>query len=421
MNFKFGKLQALVMFLLVIMFGAASLIELGSSTVPLNPIVLKLRYLLVFAGLIGVFLLSIRDRKNWHSWKFNQEVNLLIGIWVLFCLIIEISGCINQDLTAIRDGYWLMICVPLFFFYAIPRLLKGTGNIVIPIALTISHLPFLLTSLILNPPIGADQTFYSGILGNSNQLGFVSAETTPGVLILLFASFYTRKSIILLGFLTFLLTLIMWILSLAYARTSIMAFLVMVLIFVSIYFLEQPKILFKIAFFGSFVISFLLLKLDKIIKYLTYDLGIDFFELFHKKEAGLSGREEIWSRTIHELTFLGHGSTYYDSFEHGPHNTVIKMLGVYGIVSMYFTIFLAIASFIVAHAYFKTHFKTNVYAITPLVITTCFWVLSLGEDMFGSLGKGITLAYFASMGVMMTEFSPQKSSQQLNIAPESKT
>lgn len=420
MNFKFGKLQVLVLLMLVIMFGAASLLELGSSTVPMNPIVLKLRYVLVFSGLVGVFLLSIKDRKNWHSWKFNQEVNLLIGIWIMFCLMIEISGCINKDLIAIRDGYWLMICVPLFFFYAIPRLLKGTGNIAIPIAIIISHLPFLLTSLLLNPPAAADQTFYSGILGNSNQLGFVSAVTTAGVLILLFGSLYTKKSIVLLGFLAFLLILIMWILSVAYARTSIMTFFVMVLIFVSIYFSGQPKSLFKIAFLCSFVISLLLLQLDKIIQYLSYDLGIDFFELFQKKEAGLSGREEIWSRTIHELTFLGHGSTYYDSFEHGPHNTVIKMLGVYGVVSMYFTIFLAISSFIVAHAYFKAHFKTNVYAVTPLVITTCFWVLSLGEDMFGSLGKGITLAYFTSIGVMMTKFSPQKSPQQFNIAPESK-
>lgn len=421
MNSKFGIQQVLVSILLVTMFAAASLLEFGSTTVPIDPVVLKLRYLLVFLSLIGIFLLALKDKRNWHEWKFNRQLNPFLGIWIAFCGMVEISGCINQDLISIRDGYWLMIGVPLFFFYAIPRLLKGTGNAVIPSALVISHMPFLLGSLIFNPPFTADQIFYSGILGNSNQLGFVSTVTAAGILILLWGGFCAKKPFFLLCFLVSLLIITIGVLFFAFARTSIISLVVMILVCATIFFLRQPKSLIKIAFVSSFVISILLFQLDRISQYISYGLGIDIFSLFQKKEAGLSGREEIWLRTIKEATILGHGSSYYDSFEHGPHNTIIKMLGVYGAISMYITIFLAIASIIYARAYFKAHFSTNFYAMTPLIITICFWMLSIGEDMFGSLGKGITLAYFATMGVMMTEFSPKESSQssrQLSTIPE---
>jgi hypothetical protein len=414
MNPKLGQQQILVLVFLTIMFGGASLLELGSGdTVPINPIFLKLRYLLIMVGLGGSFLLNIKDKENSHSWKFNCQYSPLLKIWILFCVLIEISGCINYDVTSIRDGYWLLIGVPLFFFNIIPKVLKGTGHIVIPLAITISHLPYLIASLALKPPGSVDQTFYSGVLGNSNQLGFISAVTASGVLILLIGSLCAKKNVILIGFLTFLLVIIMSILFVAFARTSIITLLLMLLISTILFFSRQPKSLVKVSFFLSLVVTIILLQLDKFIKYLSYDLGINFSDLLQKKE-GLSGREEIWLRTIHELTFWGHGSTYYDSFGIGPHNTVIKALGVYGLMSMFATILLAITSLFFALAYSKAHFKTNFYAVTPLIITVCFWTLSIGEDMFGSLGKGITLAYFATMGIMMTEFNSQALSQHLS-------
>ena len=421
MNHKIGKQQILVLILLVTMLAAASLLELGSNSVGMPPIILTLRYLFVFVGLLGVFLLSLKDKSNWQNWKFNRETAPLLGIWILFCIAIEVSGCINNDLIAIRDGYWLMIGVPLFFFVAIPRLLKGTGNLIVPLSIVISHMPFLLLSFILNPPSTANQIFYSGILGNSNQLGFVSAVTGAGILILLMGSYYAKKSYWLIGFLAFLLALILGILSIAFARTSIISLLFLIFIAATIYFAGKPKSLIKIVFLISFAISLVMLQLDKIIRFISYDLRIDPASMFQKKEAGLSGREEIWLRTIQELTLFGHGSNYYDSFEHGPHNTVIKTLGMYGVISMYITIFFAIASFIYAYAYFRANFKHNFYAIAPLIITTCFWTLSLGEDMFGSLGKGITLGYFATLGVLMTEYVPQKSSETLSLMPKKRT
>ena len=58
-------------------------------------------------------------------------------------------------------------------------------------------------------------------------------------------------------------------------------------------------------------------------------------------------------------------------------------------------------SFFYAYRYAKAHVKHDIYAIAPLSICVCFWVLSMGEGMFGKLGSGINLAYFLSVGIVI--------------------
>jgi hypothetical protein len=65
----------------------------------------------------------------------------------------------------------------------------------------------------------------------------------------------------------------------------------------------------------------------------------------------------------------------------------------------------AIVSFYYAVIYFIEHYQEDRYAIAPLVFMTCFWTLSMGEGMFGSLGNAMTLAYMLSIGVIMADLN----------------
>lgn len=121
-----------------------------------------------------------------------------------------------------------------------------------------------------------------------------------------------------------------------------------------------------------------------------------------QEKESISGRDEIWSQTIRQMQLLGNNSDYFDlNFGLGGHNTIIDILGVNGVIAAFLLVCLAFSSFYYAYLYFQKYAKEDTYAIGPFIITTCFWVISMGESTFGSLGSALTQAYMMSMGVVI--------------------
>ena len=405
MKHEFGIKQLYITIILSVIFGATSLVDLGTPKNPLDPIVLKLRYLLVGTGFILLFLIKhIEDRQGNNFWSFDGKTSPLLWSWLIFCFTLVVSATVNNDVLLLRDSYWLLLGVPIVFFRVLPRVMKDNSGLIVPLALVLGHLPYLLISLVRFPPYLSTDNFYRGVYANSNQLGFSCVVISIGTLILLIGSILDKKPVyyrLLLGAL--LLTNLVTI-CYAYSRASLISFTFLSIISSFIIFGKKPKSFAQIALVSSFLVSLLLHQTDRLIVFLSYDLGLDFAEITGKKGSSLSGRDTIWLETWQDWRFFGHGHSYHvERFGLGAHNSVVTILGNNGLIAAYSSLFVILASLIYTYIYFKKNFAKNCYAVTPWLITVGFWNLSIAEDMFGSLGKGITLAYFVSLGIVMTK------------------
>jgi hypothetical protein len=392
---KFGRRQFLMVISLSILFGSSSLINLGSSELPIDPVILRIRYLVV--GIDFIFLLVMA---KFNMWDIPTKPVPLFLFWSLFTLVSIISGISNNDLTSVRDGLWLMLGVPLIFFKTLPKLMGENANFIIGLSLFLGLFPYIFMSLVLHPLTQSSSNIYSGVFPNSNQLGFTCAAMGSGILILLIGSLYKPLNIWCFAFLFLWLFSLMMIL-VANARTSLIGFAAMSAILL-LKLLQKPQLLIRIIISVITVISLITIGLsgqqtEGILQQITN---------IHKKEA-LSGREEIWSKTISDMSLLGHGTNYFDlNFGLGGHNSIIIALGSNGLIAAYFMIGFMVASFYYSYEYFRKYDKQEPYAGGPFVITTGFWFLAMGEGMFGSLGNAMTMAYMLSLGVIIIKVNP---------------
>lgn len=392
--------EIIVTILLSVLFGGTSLVGLGNADMPLDPAILRLRYLLVGSSLIIAIVIS-----PFKKWGFPRKSLPLLALWGLFCLGLVISGLANNDSTPVRDGLWLMIGVPIIFFNALPKVMNENAGLLMGLALVLGHLPYIITSLVVNPPI--NPSLYRGVFANSNQLGFTSSTIVAGLLILSIGTLPpTKRDIRYILPLVLSLAVVLGIIVLANSRTSQIVCLAMFAIFAWQLF-HYPKLVMKIVLTVSATALLIILLASERID--------SMFKNTNNLEAkqGLSGRDYIWGKTLDDSNFLGHGSNYFHSnFGMGGHNTIIEILGQNGIIAAYLLIIFAAASLLYAYGYFKKHRKQNSYAIAPLLITVCFWISSMAEGMFGSLGNAQTLAYMLSVGIVIadsrSELQPSK-------------
>lgn len=391
---KFNKRQLLILIILSILLGGTALINLGNSDTGFDPNIMRLRYILVGISCLFLVLLSRFNMEN-----FQIKFLPFLLVWVLFSFVLVISGLANNDLIVVRDGFWFMVGIPLIFFNALPTLMKEDANPMIALALFLGHIPYIITSLLLHP---IDTSLYQGVFANSNQMGMTCAAIAASLFILLIAALSAKKSPFYIYSITFLLLGAFTLIFVSKSRTSLIAFFAMFSIFIwRIY--PNKKNLINFFYIITFILSIILLLFISGHTQLLWKNIQDGFST-KTENGGLDGREEIWIKTLNDINLLGHGDSYFDSnFGLGGHNTVIDVIGKNGIIAAYLLIFLGIISFLYAFNYLKTYEKEDYYAVTPLVITTCFWIFSMAEGMFGSLGNAVTLAYMLSMGVILTK------------------
>lgn len=291
------------------------------------------------------------------------------------------------------------------FFYAIPTAMKNHANFMIGAALFLGNIPFIIIS-VLYYPFG-NYILYPGVFATSNQMGFTCVAISAGIYIIFIGNLSAKKSFIHIFFISLCLGFILSILFLSKSRTSMLSFVIMLLVCIWKLF-SHPKYLLNIIKFIAFGLIILFFSIsDKI--YLVTGQIQSVLISEESAKSGLSGRDVIWQKAVEEASLLGYGSDYFEkSFNLGAHNTIIGILGKNGIIAASIMSLFAVLSFYYAYTYYKENNKNDDYAIAPLLITICFWLVSMGEGIFGALGNTLTQAYMISVGIMMTKQTIKK-------------
>lgn len=382
-----------IVILLAILFGGASLTNLGNSVVPLDPAIITLRI-----AMIGTVLLLSAIISGSEMWNIPTKPVPLTFLWATFSFSVILSGFANNDLIVLRDGFWFMIATPVVFFNTLPKLMKKSANILITLGLLLGVSPYIILSLLLSPVWQSDSKIYSGIFPNSNQLGFTTTAMSSSLFILAIGFLFSKKNSFQSFIVNMSLATCLVVILLSNARTSLIAFFTMSL-FMLWKTLQNTKNIFLAAIFSVFVAG-AISSLSSQNPWLFERIS----EL-QEKEA-LSGRDDIWAKTFLDMKLLGNGEQYFETnFGLGAHNTIVHILGVNGLIAAILMVLFAIVSFYYAVIYFRKHYHEDPYSIAPLVFMTCFWTLSMGEGMFGSLGNAMTLAYMLSIGVIMADLN----------------
>jgi O-antigen ligase len=399
-TYKFGLRQAYILACLVMLLSGAAIIDMGSESRPLSSAVLNLRYLAVLVSLVLISIL--KPKATPVKPTLTLKALILPCLWILFSLAALASSLYHSDQIGIRDNIWFLLGVPLIFFYRLPTVIGEDMNLLLSIALPLAHAPYILASLLLQPPSLASA--YQGVFSNPNQMGQIAIVIAIGLFALLNGGIKSGKSFFYLLFIGVFIIITLGLIMVANARTSLAVFAIMTLfVFLNIgaTLVSKPSSLFRTivsALLGFSLVTFY--AGGELAGFLT-GVGGGF-----AAKSALSGRDAIWSKAIADMSLLGHGNEYFSSnFGLGAHNTIIDILGRNGLIAAEIMTVFAFTSLYLAYQHFCQSSKQNPYTIVLFLITSCFWILSIGEGLFGSLGKSITIAYFLVIGMITYQLS----------------
>ncbi|MBN2002168.1 MAG: O-antigen ligase family protein [Anaerolineae bacterium] len=378
------------------LLGAASLSLLGAASRPLSSTVVKLRYGLV-ACCLGTFLILGRFRISPHISKQSLGT---FGAWLLFGISVLFSALLNADTSLLIDGLWFVLAVPLIFFNVFPNLVPRISPRQLVTMLFFSQAVYIIVSLLVEPPLSITSR-YGGVFPNTNQFGGVCVVLGACSLVMWVSSIAQRNSLWAKLAISLLVIGCLFLTAISFSRTSLVTFFILILV-IAVASIRSWKLFRKICMYLA------LLGCMVFVAYLNPQIQDLTTGIMNKLESKLqegdilSGRQAIWTKTLREFSVFGHGSRYFaDEVGSGAHNSLIKVLGENGIFAMVSLMAFGILGFLQSILYFKKYFRTDPYAITPLILAVCFWIMSMGEGLFGSIGRGITVAYMISIGMVM--------------------
>jgi O-antigen ligase len=165
---------------------------------------------------------------------------------------------------------------------------------------------------------------------------------------------------------------------------------------------QNPRNVARFFLFSIGIAGTLLLYLGNELDAVVQGIGIGYANKLESNDT-FNGRSYIWGKTLQDSRLFGYGSNDYftQKFDLGGHNSLIDILGQNGLIAAYLMIIFAILSLYYAYRYFREQTMVNPYAIAPLIIGIMFWTVSMAESMFGALGRGLTIAYLLSIGLML--------------------
>jgi hypothetical protein len=390
--------QVIILLLLSLLFGGASLLAIKQGAG--DALVVRGRLLLVGASLAALLGLAVL---RFRQWRLPRQLLAPFWLWAGFAYTVLITSMFKASTDLFVDGLWFLLCVPPIFFVALPDLLEEQADILLAAALCLGHLPYLLASLWLEP-VGTHLVHsyglsYRGIFFHFNGLGGTSVVVATGGFVLLRAilvkrfDYYQAAVALTAGLLLLCLVLIV----VSTSRTSLLAYMGVAGVFVWMSGIDISRLL----GLGAGILAAAgggLLLLGERASGLWEALTR---KMTHSQSEGqlLSGREEIWGRVLHEATLIGHPSQYWHDGP-GLHSSFIHILAFYGIIATLLMVGFAGASMWYSYRY-AVRFADEPGGLAPLAIVVCFWMLSLAEGVFGSLGRGITMAFLISTGVVI--------------------
>lgn len=379
---------------LVCLFGGASLLYLGSAYVPLDPALGTARFVLIGGGLLAFFPFM-----PLAAARFKTTVGgaILIGLWLSFGAVSLLSSVLTHDDARTTVGtLWMLIGVPFIFFLALPVVLGRNGGGLIVLALFISHAFYIVASFYSYPDLYFE---YKGLFGHANEMGMTATVLALCILAWIVeraqSATFTRNAI---SGLAALFAGSCFLVLASGSRTSLLAILITTATAALICSRCLPRRRAFSAASATLAVVFLGLVFlpDLGFAQKTWDKHMQ--QLM--KGDVLSKRDEIWEKTIDDMRIWGNGGDYFpDSVGISAHNSLMHIVGQRGPVAAVFMVCFAGLGMVEA---FRQAFGAGLrlpFGATPALISICFWTLSTGEGMFGSLGTGITLAYLLSVGI----------------------
>jgi O-antigen ligase len=381
-------LPAISFILFSFIYFAASIVLLGNQYMPLKPEYIYTRYALLLFGFSSIIFIYLR-KNGLKLYRFTSLLSsYLFFIWILFGLSIVVSEVIHNSIPV--QGLFFIIMVPFVYFTAMPYLTKVSGSIT-HIALFAANITYLLISYGTVPLAILP---YSGIAANTNGFGQMGAIAVISGIFTLLTLSRKRK---IAKFFTFIAIIISFIsVLISFSRTSLLVVVTAIFIIFAHYVITHRTMKPLIFLLIVGVIAWF-----TPVKQMFLSGVFEKFSTLQDEGNLLNGRTSIWQIVFKETTLFGHGKDYFNGFFEGAHNSIVYIIGVYGlfpaVLLVAFLLFLNVLSFLHMIKQ-KSNDKTAVF---PFVIIVSFTLFSMTEEMFGLIGNGITIAFYHVVGLLL--------------------
>jgi O-antigen ligase len=286
------------------------------------------------------------------------------------------------------QGLFFLLIVPFIYFTVMPFMTKNNGLVILQ-ALFAANFLYVLISYLTKP---VDFLPYTGIAANPNGFGQIAAIAfISGFFTLITLSKKRRLAKILL-IAAIILTLVSVIIS--SSRTSFLVVGIITLI-MSVHFIVARRNFKPIL---TIIVVGLLVWFSPI-KEMFLNGMVEKFSTTYNEGNFLSGRTTVWQVVAKDSSLFGNGEDYFQKFFEGAHNSIVYILGVYGIIpAIFLTAFLL---FLIVFAFLHTiQSNKDTLTIFPFVIIVTFTLFSMTEAMFGLIGNGITIAFYHVVGLL---------------------
>jgi hypothetical protein len=365
-----------------------------------------LRYVLGVGSLAVLTGLALLRK----PWRFNPRARSLIIPWICYGVFVAIAGGLNLDVRLIVDGIWFLTAIPIAVFLAVPNLLREYSMRLVAYGMVLGHLPYLVASLILAPP--SISWMYRGILGHGNALGETAATFCVGLLILINAHMFEKhrsaRSMVFMG--TVLLFGI-GIVLLSSSRTSLVSLVLItaILFFRHVRFelttlrIRIPRMFITLVIFIVLLLGVLVTLQHDLVRFII-DAMINKFVDKASSDNIISNRTDFWIAVISTAQFFGHGTEHIHELGYGAaHSDILQTLDESGFLAALAMIAFMVTSLWHSFWYAMNH-RHEPFGLAPFLIILYFWLMVSINNLFGSLGIGITMAMFLAVGTLLVGY-----------------
>ncbi len=330
--------------------------------------------------------------------KFSKRALAILYFWLGYATAGVVAALINRD--NLVGELWQLCGVSLIIFAVIPHYIKKNGALIVTKALVLGVAPFMLASLALHPI----QPGYAGVYANSNGMGLVAVTWLAGLLVLLRKYLLNENK----GFFCYLYSSLsgvaaavsIVVIVASNSRTSLITAAVLIMIFVvSLLDLSRKRSWAMAVLAGLGLLVFMTLTITGV--YQT-DVLSEQMSKFSSELGVVSGREVIWRNVIDNVSVFGHGGTgLVNRLGQPAHNTYLEVLDARGILGLAFRLLFDMAAVALAYKIAVRRSKEDICAVGPLMVIMNYIVLGLAENVNGTLGSGIHMAFLLMVGVAM--------------------
>jgi O-antigen ligase len=253
---------------------------------------------------------------------------------------------------------------------------------------------------------------YRGILGHGNALGETAATFCVGLLILINAHMFEQhrkvRAVVLLGVMfIFGIGLVL----LSSSRTSLVSLaLIMAIVFFHHVRFEVANLCIKIPRLFVLLLIFvvLLIMLLIMLKPGMVSFAIDAMinKFIYKSSQGdiTSNRIQFWVFVLSTVRFFGHGTEYLQNMGYqSAHSDIFQATAESGVFAALSMIAFMVVSLWHSFWYALKH-RSEPFGLAPFLIILYFWLMVSINNLFGSLGVGITMAMFLAVGTLLVGY-----------------